>query len=120
MLHRPWFHHQPRFHLPYCLSLPMPSDAMKAASDRGPADWPALARLYPSCLQMSLDNSFETEAHCKSADLSGAGPKGMCQPPIAQPSGSVCRSSIQCNGRDSVCELQAYMFGKTVRATLAG
>src|SRR3979490_3582382 len=100
MGNRPWYDHRPRFHLPYCLSLPMPSDAMKADADRQPADWPTLARLYPSCLQMSLDNSFETEAHCKLADLSGAGPKGMCQPPIAQPGGSACWSTLPCHAWD--------------------
>src|SRR3979490_867972 len=67
MLHRPWFHHRPQFNLPYCLSLPMLSDAMKADADRRPADWLTLAWLYPSCLQMSLDILFGSDECCKLA-----------------------------------------------------
>ena len=68
----------------------MLTDATMADAGHRPANVLTLAWLYPSCPQMSPDISFETEEHYKLADVSGAEPKGMCQPLIALPSRSAC------------------------------
>jgi hypothetical protein len=86
---------------------------MPTGQQAQPANWVhTVPQLHPSDLQMIPDISFESEERGKLDDQCDAGPKGMYQPPRARPTEGRCQSSIQCNGRDSVCVLHAYMFGK--------
>ena len=105
-----------QFHFPTHDMAPMLSEAKWAIAAATADCWPdhflTLALLDPSCIQMTPDTAFESTELDKLDDGCCAGLKCMCRPPIVPPGGSACRSSIQCDGKDFVCELRACMCGK--------